>query len=80
MFDLTEDKTAEFKEAFQLFESTGAGKILHSQCGAVVRAGDMLLSLWVRTIEEEVEMLVAGHKDSNGCISYEELVRMVLNS
>lgn len=41
---------------------------------------DMLLSLWVRTIEEEVEMLVAGHKDSNGCVSYEELVRMVLNS
>uniref|UniRef100_A0A670HQY6 Calglandulin n=1 Tax=Podarcis muralis TaxID=64176 RepID=A0A670HQY6_PODMU len=30
--------------------------------------------------EEEVEMLAAGHEDSNGCIHYEELVRMVLSS
>lgn len=28
---------------------------------------------------EEVEMLAAGHKDSNGCISCEELARMALS-
>uniref|UniRef100_A0A2K5N7W8 EF-hand domain-containing protein n=1 Tax=Cercocebus atys TaxID=9531 RepID=A0A2K5N7W8_CERAT len=32
-----------------------------------------------KVTEEEVEMLVAGHEDSNACINYEELVRMVLN-
>lgn len=29
---------AEFKEAFQLFDRTGDGKILYSQCGDVMRA------------------------------------------
>ncbi|EAW96900.1 myosin, light polypeptide 6, alkali, smooth muscle and non-muscle, isoform CRA_b, partial [Homo sapiens] len=33
MCDFTEDQTAEFKEAFQLFDRTGDGKILYSQCG-----------------------------------------------
>lgn len=28
----------EFKKAFQLFDRTGYGKILHSQCGVVMRA------------------------------------------
>lgn len=30
--------SAEFKEAFQLFDRTGDGKILYSQCGDVMRA------------------------------------------
>ncbi|XP_043823250.1 myosin light polypeptide 6-like [Dromiciops gliroides] len=38
MCDFTEDQTAEFKEAFQLFDRTGDGKILYSQCGDVMRA------------------------------------------
>lgn len=29
---------AEFKEAFQLFDRTGEGKITYSQCGDVMRA------------------------------------------
>ncbi|XP_054663169.1 myosin light polypeptide 6 isoform X1 [Grus americana] len=141
---------AEFKEAFQLFDRTGDGKILYSQCGDVMRAlgqnptnaevmkvlgnpksdemnlktlnfeqflpmmqtiaknkdqgcfedyveglrvfdkegngtvmgaeiRHVLVTLGEKMTEEEVEQLVAGHEDSNGCINYEELVRMVLS-
>uniref|UniRef100_A0A2K5MYN3 EF-hand domain-containing protein n=1 Tax=Cercocebus atys TaxID=9531 RepID=A0A2K5MYN3_CERAT len=38
MCDFTEDQTAEFKEAFQLFDRIGDGKILCNQCGDVMRA------------------------------------------
>ncbi|KAK2116200.1 Myosin light polypeptide 6 [Saguinus oedipus] len=38
MCHFTEDQTAEFKEAFQLFDRTHDGKILYSQCGNVIRA------------------------------------------
>jgi Ca2+-binding EF-hand superfamily protein len=31
-------ESSEFKEAFQLFDRTGDGKILYSQCGDVMRA------------------------------------------
>ncbi|XP_055257374.1 myosin light polypeptide 6-like [Moschus berezovskii] len=138
--------TAEFKEDFQLFDRTGDGKILYSQCGDVMRAltnaevlkvlgnpksdemnvkvldfehflpmlqtvaknkdqgtyedyvegllvfdkggngtvmgaeiRHVLVTLGEKMTEEEVEMLVAGHEDSNGCVNYEELVLMVLN-
>uniref|UniRef100_A0A2K5P8W8 EF-hand domain-containing protein n=1 Tax=Cebus imitator TaxID=2715852 RepID=A0A2K5P8W8_CEBIM len=135
MCDFTEDRTAEFKEAFQLFDQMGYGKILYSQCGDVMRAlgqnptnaevlkvlgnpksdemnvktvaknkdqgtyedyveglrvfdkegngtvmgaeiRHVLVTLGEKMTEEEVEMLVAGHEDSNSCINYEELVRM----
>uniref|UniRef100_A0A2K5LBH8 EF-hand domain-containing protein n=1 Tax=Cercocebus atys TaxID=9531 RepID=A0A2K5LBH8_CERAT len=123
MCDFTEDQTTEFKETFQLFDRTGDGKILYSQCGEVMRAlgqnptntkvlkvlgnpksdevnvkvldfehflpmlqtvaknkdqgtyEDYVEGLWVSDkegngtvmdAEEEVEMLVAGHEDSNG--------------
>nr|KAF6374654.1 myosin light chain 6 [Pipistrellus kuhlii] len=137
MCDFTEDQTAEFKEAFQLFDRTGDGKILYSQCGDVMRAlgqnptnaevlkvlgnpksdemnvkvldfehflpmlqtvaknkdqgtyedyveglrvfdkegngtvmgaeiRHVLVTLGEKMTEEEVEMLVAGHEDSNG--------------
>ncbi|XP_067385933.1 LOW QUALITY PROTEIN: myosin light polypeptide 6-like [Emydura macquarii macquarii] len=150
MCDFSEDQTAEFKEAFQLFDRTGDGKILYSQCGDVMRAlgqnptnaevmkvlgrpqneemnmktlsfeqflpmmqtvaknkdqgsfedyveglrvfdkegngtvmgaeiRHVLITLGEKMTEEEVEILVAGHEDSNGCINYEELVRMVLS-
>ncbi|XP_025218851.1 myosin light polypeptide 6-like [Theropithecus gelada] len=38
MCDFTEDQTAEFKEAFQLFDRIGDGKILCNQYGDVMRA------------------------------------------
>lgn len=135
-------ESSEFKEAFQLFDRTGDGKILYSQCGDVMRAlgqnptnaevlkvlgnpksdemnvkvldfehflpmlqtvaknkdqgtyedyveglrvfdkegngtvmgaeiRHVLVTLGEKMTEEEVEMLVAGHEDSNGCINYE---------
>ncbi|CAO2638799.1 Myosin light polypeptide 6 [Lemmus lemmus] len=45
--------------------------------GAEIR--HVLVTLGEKMTEEEVEVLVAGHQDSNGCINYEELVQMVLN-
>ncbi|XP_004711172.1 myosin light polypeptide 6-like [Echinops telfairi] len=151
MGEFTEDHTKEFnKVASQLFDQTGDDKILHSQCGDMLRvlgqnptnaellkvlgnpkSGEtnvkvlafehflpvlqtaakskdqstyeddleglcmfdqegkngtimgaeiwhVLVTLGENRTEEEVEMSVAGHKDSNGCVSYEELVRMVL--
>ncbi|XP_029450589.1 myosin light polypeptide 6-like isoform X1 [Rhinatrema bivittatum] len=141
---------AEFREAFQLFDKTGDGKIQLSQCGDVMRAlgqnptnaevikvlgnpkpeelstkmldferflpmlmavsknreqgthedyveglrvfdkegngtvnaaelRHVLVSLGEKMSEEEVEALVAGQEDSNGCINYEELVRIVMS-
>ncbi|XP_043820292.1 myosin light polypeptide 6-like [Dromiciops gliroides] len=150
MCDFMEHQTAKFKEAFQLFDQTGDGKILYSQCWGVMRAQDqnpinievlkvlgnpksdemnvkvldfehflpklqtmaknkdqgtyedyveglrvfdkegnsivmgaeiwhVLITLGENMTKEEVEVLVAGHEDSNSCINYEELVQMVLN-
>ncbi|XP_043823449.1 myosin light polypeptide 6-like [Dromiciops gliroides] len=39
----------------------------------------IFLALGEKMTEEEVKVLVSGHEDSNSCISYEELVQMVLN-
>ncbi|XP_043847755.1 myosin light polypeptide 6-like [Dromiciops gliroides] len=92
MCDVTEDQTPGFKEVFQLFDRTGDGKILYSQCGDMMRAlGQNPTSAKVLKVlgnsksdgekmtEEEVEVLLAGHEDSNGFINCEELVQMVLN-
>ncbi|XP_043837440.1 myosin light polypeptide 6-like [Dromiciops gliroides] len=150
MCDFTEDQTAEFKKAFQLFDHTGDGKILYSQCGDMMgvlgqnptnaevlkvlgnpKSDEMnvkvvdfehflpmlqaiaknkgqgtyedyveglrvfdkeengtvmeaeiqhvLITLGEKVTEEEVEVLVKGHGDSNGCINSEELVWMALN-
>uniref|UniRef100_A0A8C9DUE1 EF-hand domain-containing protein n=1 Tax=Prolemur simus TaxID=1328070 RepID=A0A8C9DUE1_PROSS len=106
-----------FKEAFELFDRVGDGKILYSQCGDVMRAlgqnptnaevlrvlgnpkSDELKSKRVdfetflpmlqavaknrdqgeKMTEEEVETVLAGHEDSNGCINYEAFVRHILS-
>uniref|UniRef100_A0A8C9DUY0 EF-hand domain-containing protein n=1 Tax=Prolemur simus TaxID=1328070 RepID=A0A8C9DUY0_PROSS len=138
-----------FKEAFELFDRVGDGKILYSQCGDVMRAlgqnptnaevlrvlgnpksdelkskrvdfetflpmlqavaknrdqgtyEDYLEGLRVfdkegngkvmgrhplpgriplgKMTEEEVETVLAGHEDSNGCINYEAFVRHILS-
>ncbi|PIO15425.1 Myosin light polypeptide 6 [Aquarana catesbeiana] len=38
MGDLTEDQIIDFKDAFNLFDKTGDGKIFYFQCGDVLRA------------------------------------------
>ncbi|XP_043849254.1 myosin light polypeptide 6-like [Dromiciops gliroides] len=45
----------------------------------VAERSHVLIILGEKISEEEVEVLVAGHEDSNGCINYEELVQIVLN-
>ncbi|XP_039721636.1 myosin light chain 6B isoform X4 [Pteropus medius] len=150
VIEFNKDQLEEFKEAFELFDRVGDGKILYSQCGDVMRAlgqnptnaevlkvlghpksdelksrrvdfetflpmlqavaknrdqstyedyleglrvfdkegngkvmgaelRHVLTTLGEKMTEEEVETVLAGHEDSNGCINYEELVRMVLN-
>uniref|UniRef100_A0A8C5ML62 Myosin light chain 6B n=1 Tax=Leptobrachium leishanense TaxID=445787 RepID=A0A8C5ML62_9ANUR len=150
MCDFHEDQISDFKEAFQLFDRTGDGKILYSQCGDVMRAlgqnptnaevlkvlgnpkaDDMntkcvsfdqflpmlqtiaknkdpgthddyteglrvfdkegngtvmgaelrhvLVTLGEKMTEEEVECLLAGHEDANGCINYEDFIRHIMS-
>lgn len=54
-----------------MFDDEGNGTIM----GANIR--HVLITLDEK-MTEEVEMLVAGQEDSNGCINSEKLVHMVL--
>ncbi|KAK2516483.1 hypothetical protein Q9233_013774, partial [Columba guinea] len=57
----------DYVEGLRVFDKEGNG------------TGDTGCPAGEKMTEEEVEQLVAGHEDSNGCINYEELVRMVLS-
>ncbi|XP_036091828.1 myosin light chain 6B isoform X1 [Rousettus aegyptiacus] len=143
VIEFNKDQLEEFKEAFELFDRVGDGKILYSQCGDVMRAlgqnptnaevlkvlgnpksdelksrrvdfetflpmlqavaknrdqgtyedyleglrvfdkegngkvmgaelRHVLTTLGEKMTEEEVETVLAGHEDSNGCINYED--------
>ncbi|XP_019066282.2 myosin light chain 6B isoform X1 [Fukomys damarensis] len=146
VIEFNKDQLEEFKEAFELFDRVGDGKILYSQCGDVMRAlgqnptnaevlkvlgnpksdelksrrvdfetflpmlqavaknrdqgtyedyleglrvfdkegngkvmgaelRHVLTTLGEKMTEEEVETVLAGHEDSNGCINYEGLLK-----
>ncbi|XP_005348897.1 myosin light polypeptide 6-like [Microtus ochrogaster] len=63
----------DYVEDLHVFDKEGNGIIMGAEIWHV------LVTLGEKMAEEEVEMLGAGHEDSNGCIGCEELVQMVLN-
>ncbi|XP_055976135.1 myosin light chain 6B [Sorex fumeus] len=150
VIEFNKDQLEEFREAFELFDRVGDGKILYSQCGDVMRAlgqnptnaevhkilgnpkndelksrrvdfetflpmlqtvaknrdqgtyedyleglrvfdkegngkvmgaelRHVLTTLGEKMTEEEVETVLAGHEDSNGCINYEAFLKHILS-
>ncbi|XP_021563399.1 myosin light polypeptide 6-like [Carlito syrichta] len=63
----------DYVEGLRVFDKEGNGIVMG------VDMQHVLVTLGEKMTDEEVEMLVAGHEDSNDCINYEELVCMVLN-